>query len=297
MSASLPTKYQVGVVSGATADQSAFTVLRWDARSSPTHESSETVFFTGDGDRFLRLATSQGPFGGAWRAPSGAAHFSMPGRIVEVRAQGESVERVTHDVAGLFPEMWGRFDDEAFAWGTSSMLRWNGATWAPCAWPGEVYAMHGASRTQTYAVGRRGLVARWDGGAWRVMEPAHTGDLLAVHVVDEHEMYAIAKPGVILEGSALGWRVRVDTGRTLRGIAKFQGRLFVAVEGEGLYELDARNELVLVKDTFKPHQIECRGDLLIGAREHVVRSVDGARYVAYVLPKLRELIERKPPIW
>ena len=297
MSASLPTKYQVGVVSGATADQSAFTVLRWDARSSPTHESSETVFFTGDGDRFLRLATSQGPFGGAWRAPSGAAHFSMPGRIVEVRAQGESVERVTHDVAGLFPEMWGRFDDEAFAWGTSSMLRWNGATWAPCAWPGEVYAMHGASRTQTYAVGRRGLVARWDGGAWRVMEPAHTGDLLAVHVVDEHEMYAIAKPGVILEGSALGWRVRVDTGRTLRGIAKFQGRLFVAVEGDGLYELDARNELVLVKDTFKPHQIECRGDLLIGAREDVVRSVDGVKYRAYSLPKLRELIERKPPIW
>ena len=190
----------------------------------------------------------------------------------------------------------GRYDDEAFAWGVNSMLRWDGASWLPCPSPGDVYAMHGARRDLTFAVGRQGLVARWDGSSWRTMEPAPGGDLIAVHVVDDGEMYAIAKPGVILEGTSLGWRVKVDTGKKLRGIAKFAGRLLVAVETEGLFEL-VDGKLAPYKTSFKPHQIECRSGLVIAAAEHVVRSSDGEKFRGVALKVLRELVDRHPPHW
>ena len=60
-------------------------------------------------------------------------------------------------------------------------------------------------------------------------------------------------------------------------VAKFAGRLWVAGQDAGLLEL-AGEELRVVKDTFAPHRLDVRENLLITAADVAAATSDGERF-------------------
>jgi hypothetical protein len=159
-----------------------------------------------------------------------------------------------------------------------------------------VYAVHGATRDLIFAAGRGGLLARWDGGAWQRMEPPCTDDLIAVHAAADDDVWAIAKPGTLLHGTTLGLRPVLTTDRKLRAVVRYQGAVYVGIEDEGLFRFE-NGALTLVKDTFKPHQLAARDELLCTAGEYIVGSPDGVSFNATGMKVVTPLLEGRDPLW
>ncbi len=293
----IATKMSIHAASGATRERSAFTVGRWDARQPPSHETGEVCLFAVDGANCALIFRTGGLLGGVWRSTSGdEIHLSVPGEIHRLTRNGDVWSRVTQGVPGVFSVLWGAWDDLAFGWGLDAMVRWDGAQWSPMPSPGEVYAVHGATRDLIFAAGRRGLLARWDGGAWKTMEPPCTADLIAVHAAADDDVWAIAKPGTLLHGTTLGLRPVLETKQLLRSVVRYRGVTYVAVEDEGLFRFE-NGALTLVKDTFKPHALEARVELLCVASTHVVGSADGESFRATPLKIVQGLIDARAPLW
>lgn len=291
-----PMKVVMRASSGPTREACAFTVTRWDARVGPGHESAEVRLLANEGGRTYLIHGTQGPLAGVWRADSGEVHFAIPGELHRMRWNGASWDRDVQPVPGVFPDLWGAWDDLAFGWGVAGMIRWNGVSWASIASPGDVYAVHGATRDLIFAAGRKGLFARWDGGAWRVMEPPCTDDLIAIHAAADDDVWAVTKSGALLHGTTLGLRPALEAKRPLRAVARFLGKVYVAIESEGLFTFDD-GALTLVKDTFLPHQLDARRELLVTAREHIVGTADGATFKATTMKTTAGLLEPHRPLW
>ena len=130
-------------------------------------------------------------------------------------------------VPGTLAGVWGLHDECVFTWGlrggANVLYRFDGRTWNELPAPGEILAMHGVAPDLVYAVGRDGLVARWDGRHWTKVVTPGLGVLTDVFVVDEDEMYAVGSGGQLLQGSIHGW-AEVLNGWPLFSVEKWKER-------------------------------------------------------------------------
>jgi hypothetical protein len=132
--------------------------------------------------------------------------------------------------------------------------------------------MHGARRDMIFAAGRGGLLARWDGGAWRRMEPPCSDDLIAVHAAADDDVWAIAKPGTLLHGTTLGLRPVLTTDRKLRAVVRYQGAVYVGIEDEGLFRF-ANGALLQAFDEVGIEVVAALVTLEAKIREHVAAEL------------------------
>jgi hypothetical protein len=155
--------------------------------------------------------------------------------------------------------------------------------------------MHGVAPDLVYAVGREGLVARWDGRKWTKVVTPGRGVLTDVHVVGEDEMYAVGSGGQLLQGSIHGWAEVLNASGPLFGIAKWKGEVWVAAEEQGVMKL-AAPKLVSMKPNIKATGLDARGDLLVSSPAAVAGTADGIAYVGTTAEKAGELIS-VPAAW
>lgn len=297
MSSQTRTKMKVHKASGASRQRCAFTVGRWAAGRPPSHETGEVCLLINDGTKCKLVLRSSSLFGGVWRSTSGdEVHLATPGKIHRLQRVEDRWERTTQAMPGVFADLWGSWDDLAFGWGLSEMIRWDGQAWSAMPSPGEVYAVHGPARDMVFAVGRAGLLSRWDGSAWRTMEPPCRESLIAVHAASEDDVWAIAKPGTLLHGTATSLRPVLTSDKPLKAVARFRDAVYVAVEDAGLFRFED-GELTLVKDTFKPRQLEARESLLCAGGDSVVGTDDGVKFLGTMLKTVSAMINAFPPTW
>ncbi len=122
--------------------------------------------------------------------------------------------------------------------GEGVLYRWDGKSFEPMECPGKILSLHGTSASLLFAVGEGGLIAHWDGSSWHQQDPGVRTTLSSVWVGSAEEAYATGKSGEILEGSVQGWSLRLRHEGSVRAVAKWKDRLWVAAGGEhGLSEV------------------------------------------------------------
>lgn len=281
--------------SGPHALDFAATVVRWRAGEAPTQENGEVCVVAVRGPKLHLLYREGGLMHGLWRSDAGRVHVTTLGRAHTFTPDGDGWRRATSPLPGIYTALWGADEDCAFGVGLHDTARWDGTAWRTEPSPGPMLAIHGASRDLVLGVGLRGLVARWDGAAWRPLEPPCDDDLVAVHVAGDDDVWALDAKGTIYSGGLLGLRPVLATGKKLRAVARFQGAVWVAVDGEGLFRIEL-GALKLVKDTFKPVRLEARGELLCASPEAIVGTRDGAAFKGTVLKAAVAVIEPTAPL-
>ncbi len=95
----------------------------------------------------------------------------------------------------------------------------------------DLESIDGTGPDDIYTVGSGGLVAHWDGRAWRRL-PALTNVYLArVRCFERNHIAAVGDKGVFLQSDGQSWRIeRIPAAEDtpLSDVASFQGRLYVA---------------------------------------------------------------------
>jgi hypothetical protein len=282
--------------SGASSACAAFTVNRWDARHPGSPEHNEVALFALDRGELSLLYRSATIFHGVWRTDAGHVHLALPRSVERFAPREGSWQRDTFAIQGIYTRLSGVDGGLAFALGLDDALLWDGATWSPVAAPGPLTAVHGASRALVMAVGHRGLVARWEGTAWRALEAPGDEDLVAVHAASEDDVWVLGAGGTIYHGSSERLRAVFRGEKKLRAVARFAGSTWVAVDGEGLFRY-AEGALALVKDTFKPTRLEARRELVCSAPEAVVTTADGQKFLGTQRKTISPLLEAIEPLW
>ncbi len=80
-------------------------------------------------------------------------------------------------------------------------LHFDGRVWAERPLPDEddvIYDLYAPSKTEVYAVGRRGLAVRWDGSRWRRSPTGTIDDLLTLVGAPEGPAWAGGAHGKML---------------------------------------------------------------------------------------------------
>ncbi len=296
MNPSVPLRTAIVEASGASGARAAFTVNRWDARHTGSPEHNEVALVAVDRGQLSLLYRSATIFHGVWCSDAGDIHLALPRSIERFAPRDGRWRRDTFAVPGIYTRLSGIDDGLSFALGLDDALWWNGTTWSRVPTPGPFTAVHGASRALVMAVGLRGLVARWDGAAWRAMEPLGDEDLVAVHAASDDDVWALGAKGTIYHGGVLGLRPVFRAEKKLRAIARFAGSTWVAVENAGLFRY-ADGALTLVKDTFKPTRLEARTELVCTSPEMVVGTADGVTFKGVGLKRIATLLDATKPLW
>jgi hypothetical protein len=116
----------------------------------------------------------------------------------------------------------------------------------------DIYAVHGTSNADIYAVGSRGTIYRFDGQSWSQRKAPTVSDLNWVHCVAPDEVYLCGDRGVVFRGFIDDWEnlsaSKFD--KAFWCIEKFEGRMYLAAS-RGLYMLDGRG-IVPVETNLSP---------------------------------------------
>ena len=214
-----------------------------------------------------------------WRAPDGTS-FVTPrqGGVVRLR----DGQRVRHELPFVVTAVSGVDSGEVYVAGISGgaevdradhLVRWDGKRFADIETPGYVLRVRGPNPGLLYAVGRRGLLAHWDGNAWRKFLPEGVGDFSGLTVIDDDTAYASGWSGELYELSPHGCSLvarhqfpLIDVGHCagqiyaagLTGLSRLQGTALVPVELEGA-----------------PRRLESRGgNLLITTADRIIEMRD-----------------------
>lgn len=289
-------KTAFGDASGESRDLFAFTVRQWKPRSGPQEDTAKTHFFVSKKGQIEHLLTISGTFGTIWCSPEGDVHIALPNKLLWMKKHGDTWIKTEFAAPDTLFEIWGRFNNEAFAWGLHKLFHWNGATWNESPFPGEIYAMHGAEKGTVTAVGRFGLIVRWDGTTWQKLPSPTNEDLVSIHVVDEKHMLIAGKPTYgtnyvahLHEYDATGWKNLLEIKDPMKGPALMSDRLFVTNEKQGLFALENGN-LRAIYEPFHPMRIECRRDLIVSAPDRLVFTKDGETFEMLSLKDLEASI-------
>jgi hypothetical protein len=229
-----------------------------------------------------------------WRSPAGVVYVSG--------ATSRAVHRFddVYDLAGRPPVdavldaalegIWGLDDRHLYAWGTRRGARGDlehpvfhgdGQRWVELPAPGPaVIDLQGDAPDRIYAVGYDGLVARWDGHAWR-REAVPTREVLCcVHVAGADEVYACGHGGSVLAGRGGDWTkiAEIDGGLPAFAVAKFKGALYVAGGPLGLYRWPGGGALELIKPNIKATWFDARQELVITCDNEICGTADGQAF-------------------
>ncbi|MCA9579193.1 MAG: hypothetical protein KC668_27375 [Myxococcales bacterium] len=199
--------------------------------------------------------------------------------------------------------IWGLHDECMFAWGQGkapTMFHQDGRGWREVPTPGHVVAVHGTRPDLIFAVGLRGLIARWDGSTFVAMESPLSSVLRDVFVVSEDELYAVGTQGEVLRGTVHGWEIVTKHRNPLYCVAKWDGRVWVGAGKDGLFSLQVALQvpsLVLEKDTIHAERMTVGETLLVTAPNAIARPVDHPKWNATFLSTLEKLSAQRPPRW
>ncbi|HKD39535.1 MAG TPA: hypothetical protein VKB87_04510 [Myxococcaceae bacterium] len=238
-----------------------------------------------------------------WRAPSGTVYVAEADNRVHISSRPEEFKswRQT-EVPAFLRGIWGLDDSCVFAWGVRDrvqrLLRWNGSTWTELSAPGEIVRMHGTSPDFMFAVGAKGLLARWNGQNWQQVPIRTNETLTGVFIAGPNEYYACGEGGTLLSGTAHGWRERATAPGPLHDVAVFAGSVWVAAGDAGLMRLKGTsNELEAVKPNVKALCFDVRGQLLITCSEELVGSSDGVSFGGCCEGALERYTANRKPLW
>jgi hypothetical protein len=209
-------------------------------------------------------------------------------------------EMKVNPIGGL-SGIWGSAEDSVFAWGTDragkpAAFHYDGSQWRPVAIAANIAAMSGVGDV-IFAVGSRGLIARWNGSdAFVSMESPVNTSLCSVHVVSPDEMYACAIEGDVLRGTEYGWEQVLRHDHTLACIAKHGDHVWVGAGKHGVYSLQG-STLVLEKDNIHAIRFDARAILLTTAPDMMAEPVAHPKWKANRIGGFVELTTRCPPMW
>ena len=102
----------------------------------------------------------------------------------------------------------------------------------------DLSAVHGRSETDVAVVGNDGLVARWDGSTWRVLDLPASGRFRAVHVMPDGTLYAAGLGGVFVRLFEGELTVLEGTKDDLHAIQPFEGSIYVGSAEGGIHVVD-----------------------------------------------------------
>ena len=245
-----PVRHSFGLCVGDSFDDAFFLSTRSDDVDDFGRDESETVVGRIVDGVIQTVTTDTTVLRRIQRAPSGrvyVAAFSDKGGIWRTPPDGQLVWEPL-DV----PPMQGIFalDDACvMSWRIwndgQEFFLFDGTRARAIPSPdGHVSAVHGSAPDWIVAVGHAGLIARWDGHAWRSWGVPIAGALGNVYVVSPDEMYATGPCGLLLEGSQHGWIERAPVEGMGVGVTKWRGQVYVGDPVQGLLRLE--------RDTLEP---------------------------------------------
>jgi len=294
--------YLMSHASGVSNRDCHFLVLRYEQRWGFKPDRGETWVVQCAEETLHALYGIVGWFTGLWRSPAGCVYVSDSAGIVHVNLDRNprAAPWRQHNLKGALSGVWGIDDQCVLVWGLAKdknvMYRWNGRAWSEMESPGYVVAMHGLKPDLIYAVGRGGLVARWDGRRWNKCVTHSTAMLSAVFVAGPDEMYAVGAGGVMLEGSSSGWKELLTGPGPMFGVAKFKGEVWVGAAEHGLMKL-VKNKLKAVKPDIKAEILDARVDLLISSPKAIVGTADGATFRGTPVAAVEKIFADRKPGW
>jgi hypothetical protein len=243
---------------------------------------------------------------GLWRSPSNHLYATeLNGRIHVCRdmsAMGTVTAWETVDFKNVAMQgVWGHDDNCIFVWclikTEPRVLFWNGSKWAELPPPpGKIVWMHGSAPDNVYAVGYRGLLARWDGHAWTKIPLTTTENFTGVFVAGADEMYAVGYGAALWEGTASGWGKVADGPGYLYGVAKFGGEVWVGAREHGLLKR-VRNNLECVKPELRALMMDTRRVLLVTCDDQIASTADGKTFVTKAKGSFERIRGPKPPLF
>lgn len=196
--------------------------------------------------------------------------------------------------------IWGLRDDLVFAWGMRRTKRvafcFDGEAWREIEVPGFVVAIGGVRDDLIYAVGNLGLVARWDGDAFRRIEVPAASTIAGICVVSDDELYACGHGGELLRGTTRGWQRIAESELMLGCVAKLGDEVWVGAGEDGLLRLDG-DTLELVEPDILAERFDARGRLLITTPDALVETADGRTFASTPSSAFAALTADKAPRW
>lgn len=210
-----------------------------------------------------------------------------------------------HHLGATLQGIWGLDDTHVFAWGLGPrqqtvMFEWDGSRWKDIPAPDasrRVLALHGARPDLVVAVGRDGLIARYDGRSWHSMAAPSETSLNAVFVVDDDEMYACGQEGALIQGSVHGWHQVLRGADPLMGVCKWSGQVWVASWGDrGLSTVEGAT-LRSRKPNIRAIQLAAAERMLYVTPEKVGSTGDAEKYNSYDTSVLARLTASTAPLW
>lgn len=239
------------------------------------------------------------PLTGLWRSPSGSVWVSSGDGAVIVLAGSSSPIR--HPLASSIDGVHGIRDDLVFAWSFAEarLFRFDGAQWHELSSPGRILRMSGASEDALLAGGAGGVLAWWEGAAFRALSAPYPGTFAGVTVGDERA-WACTHEGDLFEVSRDGLQRRSRFEAALLDVVEWQGRPLVAAGDSGVLEPGADTlELSPVGERFMAESFGrgASASVIVMADTGMVQTRD---FVSYdVLPDFHfhEARDGNPPLW
>lgn len=239
---------------------------------------------------------------GVWASPSDAV-FTTDAvfHCVRVfRGRGRDWACDTVELPATLEGVWGLDDDCVWAWGLNDgapvLFRYDGAKWAQVESPGEVLAMHGVRRDLVFAVGTRGLIARWNGSTWTRMESPAVKNLASVAVVSDDEVWAGGPSGELLSGSVYGWMPSGVENQGILSLAKWRGELWAGVNMTGLSRL-VDGAFVPERTDFVATSLDAREDLVMASPNGIGGTKDGKAFRGFKRESFMKTADRHMPAW
>jgi len=293
--------YIMSHASGLSRNDFHFLVLRFDERYGFKPSEGESWILRYKDGTLSSLRGGLTWYTGIWHSRAAHVYAACAHSSVDVNSYPGLRAGPWQDykLQGTPGGVWGLDDRFVLAWGIRRgkgiMYRFNGKKWSPMESPGEIYGVHGLAPNLVYAVGRRGLIARWDGTRWNKVPSPTQAVLSDVHVVSQDEMYAVGDH-VVLRGSRRRWDEAAEGTSHMFGVANWKGEVFVGAAGDGLLKL-VRNKLVPVDLEINAERIDARGELIVSSPSAIAISSDGKEFKKLSVKKVETLYKDHKLSW
>lgn len=237
-----------------------------------------------------------------WRSPGGRVFVTGADGTVWSAAPAEpGGERwTTVRLPAVLGGVWGLHDDLVFAAGTRAhrpvLFRLSGQQWAEVECPGYVTDIRFFDERVGVLCGDDGLLAGWDGDAWKRLPSPASGVIHRVAIASPGEMYAQAGDYGILEGSVHGWVELARLYYVMRTLAWHGGRLWVSVHGHDLCHF-ADGVLTPREPGFPVTAFDTRERLVAMSGDRVASSEDGEGFESFGVEEFVTLARREEPWW
>jgi hypothetical protein len=294
-------KHEFVVASGPGREDCHWLGYRFDEEHGFTPNDGESWIGQGKTEGHYALMSQRGWMTGLWRTESRVWVTESSGRVymnpsLELRKEPWQTFRLQATLQGV----WGLRDDLVFVWGIRDgeavTFVYDGKEWRQIDTPGLIGCVRGSRDDLIYAVGMRGLIARWNGHAFKAVHGPTPGNLSDVFVVSDDEMYACGTDGDLLTGSIHGWVRLMHYEGMLHCVAKWHDEVWVGAGEDGLFRL-VDEQLELVKPNVHAERFDSRRDLLITTPSLIAETKDGASFKAEFVKTLEALSSNEPPSW